>query len=127
LLGTEKFGLGPTAVVAKQTHGITFGALANHIWSVAGEGGREDVSSTFLQPFLSYTTKKQTTFTLNSEASYDWEHEQWTVPVNAVVAQLFKPGKMPFQLALGGKYYAEGPSGAPEWGVRFVVTLLFPE
>jgi len=31
------------------------------------------------------------------------------------------------QFQLGGKYYVEGPSGAPEWGVRFAVTLLFPK
>jgi hypothetical protein len=37
-----------------------------------------------------------------------------------------KIGKMPVQFALGGKVYAEGPSGAPDWGIRFVVTPLFP-
>src|SRR5215813_1552235 len=35
-LGTEKFGLGPTAVVLKQPSGWTYGILINHIWSVAG-------------------------------------------------------------------------------------------
>ncbi|MEM6624207.1 MAG: hypothetical protein AAF674_18445 [Pseudomonadota bacterium] len=37
-LGTGKFGLGPTAVVLRQSGPWTVGALANHIWSVAGEG-----------------------------------------------------------------------------------------
>ena len=27
----------------------------------------------------------------------------------------------------GGRYYAEGPSGGPEWGARFVITFLFPK
>lgn len=27
---------------------------------------------------------------------------------------------------VGGRYCAEGPSGAPEWGVRLVITPLFP-
>ncbi|RBP35350.1 hypothetical protein DES53_12217 [Roseimicrobium gellanilyticum] len=127
LLGTEKFGLGPTAVLLKQAHGWTFGALLNHIWSVAGDGDRDDVSSTFVQPFLSYTTKKQTTFTLNSESTYDWEHEQWTVPVNLSVAQLVKIGGHPYQFQLGAKYYADGPEGTPDWGVRFSVIFLFPK
>ena len=30
------------------------------------------------------------------------------------------------KLAVGGRYCAEGPSGAPGWGLRFVVTPLFP-
>jgi hypothetical protein len=127
LLGTEKFGLGPTAVLLKQEHGWTYGALVNQIWSVAGNDHRESVNSTFLQPFLSYTTKKQTTFTLNTESSYDWNHSQWTVPINVMVAQLVKIGKMPVQFQLGGKAYAEGPSGAPEWGIRATVVLLFPK
>ena len=127
LLGTEKFGLGPTAVLLKQEHGWTYGGLVNHIWSVAGNDNRDDVSSTFLQPFLSFTTKKQTTFTLNTESSYDWEHSQWTVPINLMVAQLVKIGKTPVQFQIGGKYYAEGPSGAPDWGIRFAVFLLFPK
>jgi len=127
LLGTEKFGLGPTAVFLKQEHGWTYGALVNHIWSVAGNDNRGDVSSTFLQPFVAFTTKKQTTFTLNMESTYDWENSQWTVPINAMVAQLVKIGKAPVQFQIGARYYAEGPSGAPEWGLRFAVILLFPK
>jgi len=126
LLGTEKFGLGPTAVLLKQEHGWTYGALVNQIWSVAGNDNRDNVSSTFLQPFLSFTTKKQTTFTLNTESSYDWEHSQWTVPINLMVAQLVKIGHTPVQFQLGAKYYADGPTSSPDWGIRFAVFLLFP-
>jgi len=43
------------------------------------------------------------------------------------VSQLLKIGKLPIQFALGGKYYAEKPEGGPHWGLRFVVTLLFPK
>lgn len=127
LLGTEKYGLGPTAVALKQKNGWTYGALFNHVWSVAGEDNRQDVNRTFLQPFLSYTTQKQTTYTLNTESTYDWENSQWTVPINLSVAQLVKIGDQPVQFQLGAKYYADGPDNAPEWGVRFSVTLLFPE
>ncbi len=58
LLGAEKWGAGPTAVVLKQTGPWTYGILANHIWSFAGESNRADVNATFMQPFVSYTTKK---------------------------------------------------------------------
>jgi hypothetical protein len=37
LLGEEKWGAGPTAVVLKQEGHWTYGALVNHIWSFAGE------------------------------------------------------------------------------------------
>lgn len=127
LLGAEKWGAGPTALVLWQKHGWTYGALANHIWSYAGHEDRQDLSSTFLQPFLSYTTKTHTTVGVNTESSYDWENSEWTVPLNAFVTQLVKIGKMPVSLTLGGRYYAEKPEGGPDWGLRAVVTFVFPK
>ena len=114
-------------VLLKQQSGWTSGLLANHIWSVAGDNDRADVSSTFLQPFVSYTTKTFTTIGLNTESTYDWEDSQWTVPLNLFVSQLLKLGKLPIQFQLGGRYYAEKPDGGPDWGLRFTVTLLFPK
>jgi len=126
LLGGGKWGAGPTLVVLKQTGGWTIGALANQIWSFAGDSDREDISAMFLQPFVSYTTRTHTTFTLNTESTYDWETSQWTVPINAMVSQVLKIGRQPVSIQLGGRYYAEGPSGAPDWGVRLNFTLLYP-
>lgn len=125
-LGSEKWGTGPTAVILKQEGSWTYGALANHIWSYAGDDARPDVNGTFLQPFVSYVTPDKTTYTLNLENSYNWEQDQWTVPVNVVVSQLVKFGSQPAQIFAGGRYYAEGPTGGPEWGIRAGVTLLFP-
>ena len=125
-LGAGKWGAGPTIVALRQEHGFTYGILANHIWSFAGWGD-QDVSATFLQPFFSCTTKTYTTFTLNTESTYDWENEEWTVPLNLMVAQLMKIGKMPVQFQIGGRYYAESPAGGPDWGLRFTVTFLFPK
>ena len=126
MLGAGKWAAGPTFVVLQQNKGWTYGVLANHLWSYAG-WGNNDISATFIQPFVSYTTKSFTTFTLNTESSYDWNNHQWSVPVNAMVSQLFKIGKQPIQVGLGGKYYAEGPDGGPDWGLRFAVTFLFPK
>lgn len=126
-LGSEKWGAGPTAVVLKQQDGWTYGALANHIWSYAGESSRTDVNATFLQPFLSYTTKKATTYGLQTEATYDWENSQWSVPLIAQASQVLKAGKQPISLGLGAKYYVEGPTGGPDWGLRFTITFLFPK
>jgi len=126
-LGEEKWGAGPTAVVLKQQGHWTYGALVNHVWSFAGESGREDVNRSFLQPFVSYTTKTFTSLGLNTESSYDWERGQLTLPINLFTQQLLKVGKQPISLQLGGRYYAEGPSGAPEWGLRFQVSFLFPK
>ena len=128
-LGAEKWGMGPTGVVLRQEHGWTYGMLANHVESFASAGHdrRDDVSSTYLQPFLTYTTATHTSFSLNTESTYDWRHSQWTVPINAMISQLTKIGAQPVQFQFGGRYYAEGPPGTPDWGLRFTVTFLFPE
>jgi hypothetical protein len=127
LLGTEKFGLGPTAVVLKQSHGWTYGTLVNQIWSVAGESSRDEVNATYLQPFLWYTTKHHTTFGVSSESTYDWEHSQWTAAVIPRISQLLRIGRLPVEFKLGVKYYADKPNGGPDWGMRFTVTFLFPK
>jgi len=126
-LGSGKWGAGPTAVALKQENGWTYGILGNQIWSYAGPSDRQSVNATFIQPFLAYTTKTYTTFGLNTESTYDWSNNQWTVPFNLTVAQLLKIGGQPVQFQLGFREYADRPSGGPNWGIRFTVTLLFPK
>ena len=127
LLGTEKWGIGPSALLLRQANGWTVGFLANHLWSFAGESSRQDVSATFIQPFINFTTKSHTTFGFNTESTYDWENEEWTVPLNLFVTQLVKIGKLPVNFQLGGRYYADKPNGGPDWGLRFTVTFVFPK
>jgi hypothetical protein len=45
LLGSGKWGAGPTLVAVKQTGHWTYGALLNHIWSVGGDSDRADINS----------------------------------------------------------------------------------
>ena len=128
LLGAGQFGIGPTAVVLKQSGGWTYGGLANHIWSVAGEGDRPDISVSFLQPFLSFTTANAWTFGLNTESSYDWKNDQWSVPINLQVSKLVTFGAQPVSFTAGARYWAESPENGPEgWGVRLAVTMLYPK
>jgi hypothetical protein len=127
LLGAEKWGAGPTGIVLKQNNGWTYGALANQIWSFAGESDRADVNATFLQPFVSYTTKTKTSFMLNTESTYDWVNAQWTVPVNFMLQQVVKIGNQPVAFQLGYRYYADKPDNGPDWGLRFAVIFLFPK
>lgn len=127
LLGTEKWGVGPTALALVQTEGgVTYGALVNHIESFAGDEDRADVSSTFIQPFLARQFPGGRTLTFNLESTYDWEGEQWTVPLNVTYSKVTKIGGQMLSFAGGARAYLEKPDSGPDWGVRFVVTLLFP-
>jgi hypothetical protein len=125
-LGAGKWGAGPTLVALRQEHGFTYGILANHIWSYSGWGDQY-VNATYLQPFVSFTTKKYTTFAINTESTYDWADSQWTVPVNFMVQQLVKIGKQPIAFQVGYREYLDRPDHGPDWGLRFAVTFLFPK
>jgi len=127
LLGADKWGLGPTGVALKQAGPWTYGLLANHIWSVGGAGSNE-VNTTFIQPFLSFTTPTAWSYTLQTETTYDWRGEQWTVPVNALVSKVTKVGGQLVQFGGGVRYWADTTTLSPEgWGLRLSVTLLFPK
>jgi hypothetical protein len=127
-LGAQQWAIGPTIVALKQTaEGWTHGVLWNYLVSVAGDDDRADVNSTFFQPFLAKAFPGGRTITFNLESSYDFGTGHWTVPVNLLYSKVTKIGGHMVSFAGGARYYVEAPRGGPDWGLRFVVTLLFPK
>ncbi|MEM1432291.1 MAG: transporter [Pseudomonadota bacterium] len=123
----DQWGIGPTAVALRVQGPWTYGALANHIWGFDANDGEDEINVSFLQPFAAYTTANAWTFTVNSESTYDWNTETWSVPVNAIVSKLVSLGTQPVSLAAGVRYWAEAPAGGPDdVGFRLAVTFLFP-
>lgn len=127
LLGAGKWSLGPTAVVLRQSDGWTYGVLAHHVWSIGGQSSRPDISNTFLQPFLSYTTAHAWTFNVLTESVYNWKEKQWMVPIYTGIGKVFHLGGQPVSISAGPDYWAAGPARSPQrWGFRATVTLLLP-
>ena len=127
ILGAHRWGAGPTAVALKQQGPWTYGVLANHIWSFAETSSLgPDVNSTFIQPFIGYTTRTAFTTTLNSESTYNWLNHRWIVPINLLFSQVVKIGGQPVSFQIGPRYYVATVDQGARWGVRFNVTLLFP-
>ena len=118
MIGAKKWGAGPSAIVLKMNGPWTMGLLANHVWSFAGDKDRIDISNTFMQPFAAYTWPSAWTVSAQSETTYNWETEQWSVPINVAVAKLVKFGKLPVSLQAGVGYWVESPDAGPE-GFRF--------
>lgn len=124
LLGGEKWGAGPAVVALTMRGKWTLGLLANHLWSYAGDSDRQDISNTFLQPFVAYTWPNAWTFSVQTETTYNWETENWSVPFNIAIAKLVRWGRLPVSLQAGVGYWLDSPDIGPE-GFRFRLQANF--
>lgn len=125
LLGTGKFGIGPTAVALKQSGSFTIGGLVNHIFSVAGKEERQDVNSTFIQPFIAKNFSGGYSLTLNTEFTQNWEADASSGFLHLVGAKVFKMGNQMAQAAIGPRI-PYGNGNTSEIGFRAIFVLLFP-
>lgn len=128
LLGTEKFGVGPSAVILKQTNGWTIGALVNQIWSIAGNTDRTDVSQFFAQPFFVYNWQSGAGAGGNFEITQNWEGHSTTVFFTPTITGITKLGDQRVQLTIGPRIPVSIPEGSrPDFGIRAVVNFVFPK
>ena len=127
LLGTGKWGAGPTAVGLFVNKNWTYGVLVNHLWDFTGNSNRADVSTSLMQPWVSYTTADAYTFAVEMEGTYDWISRQWSLPLNFTASKLVTINDQNISFELGLRYWADSPMGGPkDLGYRFDVTFLFP-
>jgi len=128
VLSTRKFGVGTTAVVVKHKGHTNAGLLASHVWSVAGSDSHPNVSETYAQPFLAYTTPKAWTFAATSYDTYNWTAGRWTAIVNPIrVSKLLKLGQQ--RLSVGGalRCTVTSPQYQPKGcGLEFTVSPVYP-
>jgi hypothetical protein len=129
-LGSEKWTAGPSFVVLVQPQGWTIGALAQNIWSYAGDDLRGDVNFFFSQIFATRNLEKG--WYLNSAPiiTANWEASsgnKWTIPLGAGFGKLFRWGKQPINAQAGYYFNVVKPDGGADSQLRFQITLLFPK
>ncbi|WP_281615931.1 hypothetical protein [Flammeovirga sp. SubArs3] len=126
LLGTQKFGVGPTFVALKQQNALTYGFLVNQIWSVAGNDQRNDVNQFFFQPFLTYNWKSGAGVSSVFEMTHDWNNNAtvlWFTPSISGVTSL---GGQKVQLSVGPRFNLVAPESAKaNYGFRASATFIF--
>jgi hypothetical protein len=82
---------------------------------VAGSGDR-DISLTTVQPFFTYLPGGGWSVGTGPSISYDWEAEQWTVPLQINAGKTIVLGGRPWKLSVELNYFVEKPDAfAPEW------------
>ncbi|MFC7397739.1 hypothetical protein ACFQU1_11110 [Chelatococcus sp. GCM10030263] len=130
-LGSGKWGAGPSAVGLIMEGPWVFGALINNIWSFAGEGGRQDVNQTTLQPFVNYNFKGGWYLSSSPLITANWmadDDNRWTLPVGGAVGRVFRVGKQPINAQLGAYYNIIAPDDVgPKWQIRAQLQFLFPK
>ena len=125
-LTTEKFGVGPSLLVLKQSGGLTFGVLLNHIVSVGGDESPTEVSNSFVQPFLALNFKGGKAISLNTEFTQNWEADVASGFINLTGSQVFRIGKQITQAFLGPRIGYGPEESRADFGVRFGIVFLFP-
>lgn len=123
-LGAEAWAAGPTGAVVLERGAWSVGAITRHLWSYE-EHGEQEVNATLLDPWLNHAWESGFSVTLEGEASYDWNAEEWTVPIGAVLHQLVEIGGQQIDFGLQFLHFAERTPDDPNWSVSFTIDLLF--
>jgi hypothetical protein len=127
LLGSTKFGLGPTAIFLAQSKGFTIGALVNQIWSVAGyDDTRNNISIFYVQPFFSYNWKSGAGIGISGEITQDWKNKSTVGYLCPNVSGITKFGKQTVSLSIGPKF-GFSTNSDPFFGIRSNITFVFPK
>jgi hypothetical protein len=129
-LGSEKWSAGPAAVALVTPGRWVAGALVRQLWSFAGDGDRQDVNQTLVQPFVNYNfdggwyAVSSPIVTANWEARSD---DTWTVPVGGGFGRIFKVGGQAVNAGVQAFYNVERPEFGPDWSLRLQLQFLFPK
>lgn len=130
VLGTEKWGAGPSAVVLTVQGHWVYGALINQIWSFAGDDDRDDVDQMLIQPFVNYNLTDGWYLSSSPIITANWEADsgnKWTVPVGGGFGKIFRIGKQPMNASVQAFYNVEKPDNGPDWTLRLQLQFLFPK
>lgn len=130
-LGSEKWSAGPAAVALYSSPKFSYGALAQHWWSFAGNSDREDVSLTNIQYFFTYQFNQRWAFVTAPTISANWKADSdnvWSVPVSAGLTYSFFIGKAPARVVLEPQYFVVQPDDfGAEWNVRLAFAVILPK
>jgi len=129
VLGTGKFGLGPTFVVLTISGPWVAGVLLNNIWSVAGKSDRADVNTMLIQYFINYNLAQGWYLVTAPIMTANWKADsgnQWTVPLGAGVGKIFKIGSQPLNASVHAYSNVVKPDFGADWTLRLQLQFLFP-
>jgi hypothetical protein len=118
----KQLRLGPELLFAKFEKWGLYGIFPSHQWDVAGWGDRS-FNSSQLQAFLVWLPGGGWSIGSTPIMDYNWNSNQWTIPINLTVGKTVKIGNTPWKLAVEINYYVEKPDTfGSEWMIGFNIT-----
>ena len=130
VLGSEQWSAGPSVVVLTIRGPWVVGALANNLWSYAGDDDRQDVNQFLFQYFINYNLPHGWYISSAPIITANWEADSdntWTVPFGGGVGKVFRIGKQPMNAQVQAFYNAMRPDNGPDWTLRLQLQFLFPK
>ncbi len=115
-LTSGRWLLGPEFVVGKVIPSkFVFTGVLSHAWDVAGWTDT-NVSNTTISPIAVFLLGNGWDFGTFGVMNYDWESEQWTVPLNLGVGRTLILSGRPWKFQVEVDYYVEKPDAfGPDW------------
>ncbi len=118
-LGTDRFTLGPEMLIARSYSKGLYGVFPNHQWDVAGSGDAT-INLTTIQPLFVYLPGGGWNVGTAPSITYDWESEQWTVPLQINAGKTVVFNGRPWKLSIELNYFVENSDAfGPEWMLSF--------
>jgi hypothetical protein len=111
----KQLRLGPEILLGSIHKWGLFGIFPSHQWNVTGWDDKV-YNTTVIEPFLKFLVGDGWSVGSLPIGSYDWQQDQWTVPLNLTVSNTAIIGKTPWKVEFEVNYYVEKADlFGPEW------------
>jgi len=123
-LSSDTWTLGPELFIGKISKKGMVGIFTNHQWDVSGPG---ETSLTTIQSLITYLPGGGWAIGSTGSTTYNWETDQWTIPLQMQISKTLKFGKLPVKMSLEANYYVEkADSLGQEWMIGLNITPVVP-
>ncbi len=135
VLGTGKYGLGPTAVLGYLGKTWTAAIFPQQWWSVGGDDRRSDVNFTNIQYFIFWAPpgvdpNKGWRIGMSPNISINWmaEGDKVTFPIGLGAGRMVNIGPLPVNVHGEVEYSVIHPGDKPgsRWNARVYITAVIP-
>ncbi len=110
-LGVDAWAIGPALAATWVGRRWSWGAQAQHLQAFAGAA---DADYTLLTPFAARDLAAGWSAGMQVDAAYDWQRDRIKGPLTLFA----RMNRNAFAFDAGLRYWIDGPTEEPEWGVR---------